>query len=134
MRGALENFATAAWLLDGPDRPERRCRTLRLWRQDMRNRAQHEEETAHTGHRRQNGCRAGSWVGDPYVQLHDHRLRLTLDRDQPCHTGERSWPTHWLHQRWFQAKGRQASVHESAGHSEILVKVRHLVTSCAVVK
>lgn len=48
MRGALENFATAAWLLDGPDRPERRCRTLRLWRQDMRNRAQHEEETDHT--------------------------------------------------------------------------------------
>ncbi|MGI5451416.1 hypothetical protein ACQEVM_37790 [Streptomyces sp. CA-243310] len=48
LRGSLENFATAAWLLGaGSDRPERRLRTLRLWREDMRNRAQHEEITAH---------------------------------------------------------------------------------------
>jgi hypothetical protein len=47
MRGALENFATAAWLLGGNDRTERRHRSLRLWREDMRNRAQHEEDTDH---------------------------------------------------------------------------------------
>ncbi|MEU9376495.1 hypothetical protein AB0D94_22350 [Streptomyces sp. NPDC048255] len=47
MRGALENFATAAWLLGGKDRTERRRQSLRLWREDMRNRAQHEEDTDH---------------------------------------------------------------------------------------
>ncbi|MFK0238556.1 hypothetical protein [Streptomyces vinaceus] len=47
MRGALENFATAVWILGGNDRTERRRRTLALWREDMRNRAQHEEETDH---------------------------------------------------------------------------------------
>ncbi|MFE5563121.1 hypothetical protein [Streptomyces sp. NPDC056544] len=47
MRGALENFATAVWILGGNDRTERRRRTLALWREDMRNRAQHEEDTDH---------------------------------------------------------------------------------------
>ncbi|WP_423835061.1 hypothetical protein [Streptomyces manipurensis] len=47
MRGALENLATATWLLGGNDRAERRQRTLRLWREDMRNRAQHEKDTNH---------------------------------------------------------------------------------------
>ncbi|MGW4493556.1 hypothetical protein [Streptomyces sp. NPDC004376] len=47
MRGSLENFATAAWLLEGKNRTERRSRSLRLWREDMRNRAQHEEDTSH---------------------------------------------------------------------------------------
>ncbi|WP_329317098.1 hypothetical protein OG723_43940 (plasmid) [Streptomyces sp. NBC_01278] len=47
MRGALENFATAVWILGGNDRTERRRRTLALWREDMRNRAQHEEDTGH---------------------------------------------------------------------------------------
>ncbi|MFD8809490.1 hypothetical protein [Streptomyces sp. NPDC059597] len=56
MRGVLENFATAAWLLGGNDRTERRRRSLRLWREDMRNRRsshqqaaaqQHEEDTDH---------------------------------------------------------------------------------------
>ncbi|MFK0237747.1 hypothetical protein [Streptomyces vinaceus] len=31
MRGALENFATAVWILGGNDRTERRRRTLALW-------------------------------------------------------------------------------------------------------
>ncbi|MFI1018202.1 hypothetical protein [Streptomyces sp. NPDC020965] len=47
MRGALENLATAVWLLGGNGRTERRRRTLALWREDMRNRAQHEEDTDH---------------------------------------------------------------------------------------
>ncbi|MET9418995.1 hypothetical protein ABZY03_33395 [Streptomyces klenkii] len=47
MRGSLENFATAVWLLGGNDRTERRRRALALWREDMRNRAQHEEDTGH---------------------------------------------------------------------------------------
>ncbi|MFD4247958.1 hypothetical protein ACFWP3_41245 [Streptomyces sp. NPDC058525] len=47
MRGALENFATALWLLGGCDRTERRRRALALWREDMRNRAQHEEDINH---------------------------------------------------------------------------------------
>ncbi|MEU2793966.1 hypothetical protein [Streptomyces sp. NPDC007100] len=47
MRGALENFATGIWLLDGSGRPERRWRALSLWAEDMRNRAQHEQDTGH---------------------------------------------------------------------------------------
>ncbi|MEU9415844.1 hypothetical protein [Streptomyces sp. NPDC048272] len=50
------------------------------------------------------------------------------------HPGERSWPTHWPHRRLFQANGRHASVLEAAGHSEVLVNFRHLVTSCTVAK
>lgn len=47
LRGALENFATALWLLDGPGRAERRRRALSLWDEDMRNRQQHETDTGH---------------------------------------------------------------------------------------
>jgi hypothetical protein len=47
LRGALENFATAAWLLAGKDREERRHRVLSLWAEDFRNRAQHERDTNH---------------------------------------------------------------------------------------
>ncbi|MEU6965964.1 hypothetical protein [Streptomyces chrestomyceticus] len=47
MRGALENFAAGIWLLDGSGRPERRWRALSLWAEDMRNRAQHEQDTGH---------------------------------------------------------------------------------------
>ncbi|MFD0138018.1 hypothetical protein ACFVIL_29260 [Streptomyces sp. NPDC127159] len=47
LRGALENFATAAWLLSGKDRPTRRARALALWAEDMRNRAQHEKDVQH---------------------------------------------------------------------------------------
>ncbi|MEU3603668.1 hypothetical protein ABZ714_33925 [Streptomyces sp. NPDC006798] len=47
MRGALENFATGIWLLHGKDRAERRHRALSLWHEDMRNRAQHEDDTGH---------------------------------------------------------------------------------------
>ncbi|MFC8175551.1 hypothetical protein [Streptomyces sp. NPDC057325] len=47
LRGALENFATAAWILGGGDRGEHRRRALALWREDMRARARHEEDTAH---------------------------------------------------------------------------------------
>ncbi|MFF4442628.1 NACHT domain-containing protein [Streptomyces sp. NPDC001621] len=47
LRGALENFATALWLLDGPGRVERRRRALSLRDEDMRNRQQHETDTGH---------------------------------------------------------------------------------------
>ncbi|MEU9978695.1 hypothetical protein [Streptomyces sp. NPDC051014] len=47
LRGALENFATAAWLLTGKNREERRHRVLSLWAEDFRNRAQHERDTNH---------------------------------------------------------------------------------------
>lgn len=47
LRGALENFATAVWLLSGKDRSERRARALALWREDMRNRGQHEKDVQH---------------------------------------------------------------------------------------
>ncbi|MER5446856.1 hypothetical protein ABT065_14600 [Streptomyces sp. NPDC002764] len=47
LRGALENFATAAWLLAGKNREERRHRVLCLWAEDFRNRAQHERDTNH---------------------------------------------------------------------------------------
>lgn len=47
LRGALENFATALWLLSGKDRTERRARALALWDEDMRNRAQHETDVQH---------------------------------------------------------------------------------------
>ncbi|MER7763805.1 hypothetical protein [Streptomyces sp. NPDC097619] len=47
MRGALENFAMGVWLLDGPGRAERRRRTLALWYEDMRNRANHEVASGH---------------------------------------------------------------------------------------
>ncbi|MGW3631501.1 hypothetical protein ACWD7F_15255 [Streptomyces sp. NPDC005122] len=47
LRGALENFATAAWLLAGKNREERRHRVLSLWAEDFRNRAQHERDTQH---------------------------------------------------------------------------------------
>ncbi|MGV9353890.1 hypothetical protein [Streptomyces misionensis] len=47
LRGALENFATAAWLLAGKNRDERRHRVLSLWAEDFRNRAQHERDTNH---------------------------------------------------------------------------------------
>ncbi|MDH6569479.1 hypothetical protein M2160_004500 [Streptomyces sp. SAI-117] len=45
LRGALENFATAAWLLAGKNPDERRHRVLSLWAEDFRNRAQHERDT-----------------------------------------------------------------------------------------
>lgn len=45
LRGALENFATAAWLLAGKNRDVRRHRVLSLWAEDFRNRAQHERDT-----------------------------------------------------------------------------------------
>jgi hypothetical protein len=44
LRAAMENFATAVWLLDGKDRVERRHRTLTLWAEDFRNRAAHEAD------------------------------------------------------------------------------------------
>ncbi|WP_329392620.1 hypothetical protein OHA45_37195 [Streptomyces lydicus] len=47
LRGALENFATGLWLLDGAGRSERRRRALSLWDEDMRNRHQHEQDTGH---------------------------------------------------------------------------------------
>lgn len=47
LRGALENFATAAWLLAGTSRDVRRHRVLSLWAEDFRNRAQHEVDTSH---------------------------------------------------------------------------------------
>ncbi|MFC9635306.1 hypothetical protein ACFTY8_40200 [Streptomyces mirabilis] len=47
LRGALENAATGIWLLSGKDRAERRRRALSLWAEDMRNRAQHEQDTHH---------------------------------------------------------------------------------------
>nr|WP_181852515.1 hypothetical protein [Streptomyces sp. HB202] len=47
LRGALENFATGLWLLDGTGRAERRRRALSLWDEDMRNRHQHEQDTGH---------------------------------------------------------------------------------------
>ncbi|WP_406368210.1 hypothetical protein OG788_46900 [Streptomyces sp. NBC_00647] len=47
LRGALENFATGLWLLDGAGRDERRHRALSLWDEDMRNRHQHEQDTGH---------------------------------------------------------------------------------------
>ncbi|MDX3364086.1 hypothetical protein ACIBWG_32470 [Streptomyces griseoaurantiacus] len=47
LRGALENFATGLWLLDGTGRSERRRRALSLWDEDMRNRQQHETDTGH---------------------------------------------------------------------------------------
>ncbi|WP_338907071.1 hypothetical protein [Streptomyces nigra] len=47
LRGALENFATAVWLLSGKDRSERRTRALALWDEDMRNRGQHERDVQH---------------------------------------------------------------------------------------
>lgn len=47
LRAALENFATAVWLLDGKDRVERRHRTLTLWAEDFRNRADHEADVNH---------------------------------------------------------------------------------------
>ncbi|WP_324790395.1 hypothetical protein [Streptomyces sp. H51] len=47
LRGALENFATGLWLLDGAGRAERRRRALSLWDEDMRNRHQHEQDTGH---------------------------------------------------------------------------------------
>ncbi|MBL1087443.1 hypothetical protein JK359_36760 [Streptomyces actinomycinicus] len=47
LRGALENFATALWLLDGTGRSERRRRALSLWDEDMRNRHQHETDTGY---------------------------------------------------------------------------------------
>ncbi|MFE7092934.1 hypothetical protein [Streptomyces erythrochromogenes] len=48
LRGALENFATGVWLLGGKSPSERRRRALALWREDMRNRQQHEDDTGHT--------------------------------------------------------------------------------------
>ncbi|MFE5406953.1 hypothetical protein ACFQ9Z_37880 [Streptomyces sp. NPDC056580] len=45
--GALENFATGLWLLEGSSRDERRRRALSLWDEDMRNRHQHEQDTGH---------------------------------------------------------------------------------------
>ncbi|MGW3850298.1 hypothetical protein [Streptomyces fagopyri] len=47
LRGALENFATGLWLIDGSGRDERRRRALSLWDEDMRNRHQHEQDTGH---------------------------------------------------------------------------------------
>ncbi|MFJ3229183.1 hypothetical protein ACIPJS_38345 [Streptomyces sp. NPDC086783] len=47
LRGALENFATGLWLIDGAGRDERRRRGLSLWDEDMRNRHQHEQDTSH---------------------------------------------------------------------------------------
>lgn len=47
LRGALENFATAVWLLTGADRNQRRSKALALWAQDLHNRAQHEDDTDH---------------------------------------------------------------------------------------
>ncbi|MGW3728147.1 hypothetical protein [Streptomyces sp. NPDC000851] len=47
LRGALENFSTAVWLLCGKDRSERRARALALWDEDMRNRHQHETDVQH---------------------------------------------------------------------------------------
>ncbi|WP_317447560.1 hypothetical protein [Streptomyces collinus] len=49
LRGALENFATGLWFLDGAGRSERRRRALSLWDEDMRNRQQHETDTAPPG-------------------------------------------------------------------------------------
>ncbi|MFF7154350.1 hypothetical protein [Streptomyces sp. NPDC008139] len=42
LRGCLENFTTASWLMAGT-LDERRSRTLGLWAEDMRNRGMHED-------------------------------------------------------------------------------------------
>jgi hypothetical protein len=44
LRGALEDFATSAWLLGG-SRDERRARALSLWHEDFRNREQYEQDS-----------------------------------------------------------------------------------------
>ncbi|GAA1963526.1 hypothetical protein [Catenulispora subtropica] len=46
MRGALEDFATAVYLLHGT-RPERQLRALTLWNDDLRNRALYEDDMGH---------------------------------------------------------------------------------------
>lgn len=45
LRGALEDFSTAIWLLSGKGRRERQHRALTLWAQDFRNREQYEKDT-----------------------------------------------------------------------------------------
>ncbi len=45
LRGALENFSAAVWLLTGNGRKERQHRALILWAQDFRNREQYEQDT-----------------------------------------------------------------------------------------
>ncbi|WP_328908022.1 hypothetical protein OG230_36340 [Streptomyces sp. NBC_00234] len=66
LRGALENFATAVWLLDGKDRDERRHRALTLWAEDFRNRQQHETDVHHivTGPKEKTGAQREVEVKD----------------------------------------------------------------------
>jgi len=78
LRGALETFATAVWLLAGKDRIERRSRALALWAEDLRNRAQHEDDTHYviTGpgeksgaDRREEILQRGDSIGIPRTSL-----------------------------------------------------------------
>ncbi|MFJ2729333.1 hypothetical protein [Streptomyces collinus] len=89
LRGALENFATGLWLLDGAGRIERRRRALSLWDEDMRNRQQHETDTAHllsgggmTGAKRPAKIRAlVDQLGlAPLTALRPHQILLTATR------------------------------------------------------
>lgn len=45
LRGALEDFSTALWLVSGNGRRERQHRALSLWAQDFRNLEQYEQDT-----------------------------------------------------------------------------------------
>jgi hypothetical protein len=45
LRGALENFSTAVWLLSSNGRQEQQHRALIIWAQDFRNREQYEQDT-----------------------------------------------------------------------------------------
>lgn len=66
LRGALENFAPAVWLLDGKDRDERRHRALTLWAENFRNRQQHETDVHHvvTGPKEKTGAQRQVEVKD----------------------------------------------------------------------
>ncbi|MYV56791.1 hypothetical protein [Streptomyces sp. SID3212] len=66
LRGALENFATAVWLLDGKDRDERRHRALILWAEDFRNRQLHEDDVQYvvTGPKEKTGAQRRAEVKD----------------------------------------------------------------------
>lgn len=72
LRGALENFATGLWLLDGVGRDKRRHRALSLWDEDMRNRHQHEEDTGHRP------SRAGKTGAERRAEIKDIADRLGL--------------------------------------------------------
>lgn len=73
LRAALENFATAVWLLDGKNRVERQHRTLTLWAEDFRNRADHETDVNHV---------TGLW-GRTGTQRYEDVRQLAVDLGLP---------------------------------------------------